>query len=161
MRITMLMFVVAGMLVFATGCKSTTEVDNTAREFGVIGTDEEKDMEIAGKQFGEEILKAIKDTDYELLTRNIMKEYLKNVNEADFKKSCEEYRKHSGEQHGATYLGSMRNGPLIRVYVWKVEFAKTAKDKDGKESTLVYDKLFSTIVVKSDGKYYVLGFRFL
>lgn len=160
MRITMLMFVVAGMLGFAAGCKSTTEVD-TVKEFGVISTDEEKDMEVAGKRFGEDILKAIKDSDYELLTRNIMKEYLKNINEADFKKSCEEYRKHSGEQRGATYLGSMRNGPLIRVYVWKVEFSKTAKDKEGKESTLVYDKLFSTIVVKSDGKYYVLGFRFL
>lgn len=159
MKIAMLMSVVAGALLFAAGCTTVTEVD-TGKEFSVITAEEEQELEKTGRQYGEEILQAIRDTDYELLTRHMMKEHLKDVSEADFRKSCENYRKHSGEQHGAAYLGSMRNGPLVRVYVWKVEFTKQGKDQDGEEITLVYDKLFTTVVAKSDGQYYVLGFRF-
>jgi hypothetical protein len=159
MKIAMLMSVLTGSLLFLTGCSTVTEVE-TGKEFSAISTEEDVELEKIGKQYSEDVLQAIKNVDYELLAKHIMPEYLKNVSEEDFRKSCENYRKSSGEQINQTYLGFLRGGPMVREYIWKTEFSKQIKDKEGNERTYVYDKLFSIAVAKSGDQYYVLGFRF-
>ncbi len=160
MRFLMLMFAVAGLMIFAAGCKTVREVE-TGKEFSMITEEDEAGMDAAGKQCGENILKALKTADYQLLLSCLTPDFKTQITEQDFLNSCEQYQKQSGEQREVTMLSSMRRGPKSRIYLWKVEYIKALPQKDGEPQMITYDQLFFIPLVKIEDQYFARGFQFL
>ncbi len=160
MRFLTLMFAVAGLMIFTAGCKTVREVE-VGKEFSVIGEEDEAAMDAAGKQYGEDILKSLSTSDYQLLLSRLTPEFKDQIPEPDFLKQCEDYKTQSGEQLETIFLSSMRRGPKSRIFLWKVEYTKALPQKEGEPQIITYDRLFIIPLVKIEDQYYATGFQFL
>lgn len=159
MKNLLLLMSFIALVALGTGCKSTETVD-TGEKFGIFSEEENIKVEELGKQYGLDLLKGINEKDYQLFTEHLSAEAKTKFPEDKFIKHCEQHVQQLGKQHEATYLGFLRHGPLVRIYVWKVEFEKNPPANHPEAKSVVYDKLFTVMIVKIDDKYQILAFGF-
>ncbi len=155
MKNLLLLLSFAALIAFGAGCKTTTTM-----ALGTFSEDESIKVEELGKQYGQDLLKGIKEKNYPLFIEHLSAEIKDKFSEDKFEKLCEQHTQQLGKQNEATYLGVLRHGPLVRAYIWKVEFEKNPPANQPGAQAVVYDKMFTVMIVKVDDNYQVLGFGF-
>jgi len=110
------------------------------------------------RQQGEEIVSAVIAADYErFVAGSGDKSDNPEQDTADFKRSCRQLTEQFGTAESFRFLGELQT-PLLINQIYAVRFIKT---KNGNSGNIEHEQMFQLILGKQDGKYKLLGMRFI
>lgn len=155
MKKVIMLLAVAAIAVLITGCAGTKVAEIKFKHFE---GDDQDQIETIGRQYGELLLESIKTCNYEMFCQNMTTEARGAMTLKLFTESCEKMVKQNGSIGEATYLGNMRPNPLMRNFLWKIEFEKPATNPDAPSKSIIYDRLFNVSIVKVGDEYQIIGF---
>jgi hypothetical protein len=152
-------FLGIAVIAFAlSGCASSKSTEIKLRHFDEQNTTEVEDT---GRQYGEILFESIKTKNYEMFCQHLTPEAKESMTLKLFNDSCDKLVRQNGKIGEATFLGSFNPNPLMRNFIWKIEFEKESPKADASTKTLVYDRLFTVSLVKIGEDYQVIGFHIM
>lgn len=155
MKKIIMLLTVAVIAIFITGCAATKVAEIKFKHFD---EDDKEQIETIGRQYGEMLFESIKTCNYELFCKHLTAEAQEAMTLKLFTESCETMVKQNGSIGEATYLGNMRPNPLMRNFLWKIEFEKAATNPNAPSKSVIYDRLFNVSIVKVGEEYQIIGF---
>lgn len=146
--------IAAGLLIsfFAAGCATTSEDKQVIPQ--QINKEEATKLNMIADRYGNDLLKAIKDNDYELFVSHFMPEAKKKITRSKFEKRMLIIKEKFGDMTSHKFLTSLDQN-VLKSFVWKTEFVKTTE-----KGPVKLEELFRMIIVKVDNQYYIWNFYF-
>ena len=149
-RLKTLLLAAICAMVITSGCRAIKpDKKIQAQE---ISQEEQAKLDMIADRYGEELLKAIQENDYELFIKNFMPEAKKRITKKQFSAKVTRVKEKMGDLVSHKFLTSL-NQNMMKTYVWKTDFIRnTAK------GPVKVQEIFRIMVVKLDGQYYIWNF---
>jgi len=148
-----LLVVLLGVALLGGGCRSviTKNKKHNLKPQKISNSEKDK-MDMVAARYGNDILQAIKNNDYDLFIKHFIPEAKKRITKKMFEKRLAVLKQRMGVLSSQKFI-TVLNQNLFRTYVWKTEFIR---HKDKKPVTV--EEIFRITILKLDDQYYVLNF---
>jgi hypothetical protein len=137
-------------MVIGSGCRSVKPDKKIKAE--KIEQDEKAKLDMIADRYGEELLKAIQENDYELFVKNFMPEAKKKISKQQFASKVARIKAKMGDLVSHEFLISLKQN-MMKTYVWKTEFVRNTS-----RGPVKIQEIFRIMIVKLDGQYYIWNF---
>ena len=149
-KLNTLLLVAICAMVIGSGCQSAKPEKKIKAE--KIEQDEKAKLDMIADRYGEELLKAIQENNYELFIKNFMPAAKKKISKKQFASKVARIKAKMGDLVSHKFLVSLKQD-MMKTYVWKTEFVRNTS-----RGPVKIQEIFRIMIVKLDGQYYIWNF---
>jgi hypothetical protein len=132
------------------GCRAIPE--NKKIKAQKISQDERAKLDMIADRYGNDLLKAIQDNDYEMFIKHFMPEAKKRISKKQFEVKVARIKEKMGDLVSQKFLTSLDQN-MMKTYVWKTEFVRNTS-----KGPVKVQEIFRIMLVKLDNQYYIWNF---
>lgn len=136
--------------VLFSGCRVIR--DNQKIRAQEITKAEQGKLDMVADRYGNDLLQAIQDNNYDLFIKHFMPEAKKRITRAQFAAKVARVKEKMGDLVKHTFLTSLDQN-MMKTYVWKTEFIRNSA-----KGPIKIQEIFRIMLVKLDGQYYIWNF---
>ena len=149
-KFTILLLASFCAVVISSGCQVIKE-NKKIRPQSITKAEQTK-LAMVADRYGNDLLKAIQDNNYDLFIKNFMPEAKKRITKKQFEAKVARIKAKMGDLVSQEFLTTLDQN-MLKTYIWKIAFVRnTAK------GPVKVQEIFRIMVIKLDGQYYIWNF---